>query len=535
MQQTEQIIKVIDPDLVLVPGNRVRKQFKKDDLLELAQSFQSIGQAQPGICIEVEGRVILVAGERRLKACQMIKMPFSYVTRDSVDEDYLREIEIEENLRRVDFTWQEEVEARQELHELRERKKKKLGLKQTVRDTAKELKESVGGTQEILEVASFMKEFPEVEGAKSLSEAKKVVKKLKGIALRQHFLGKAVEDAHESTARVETAPEKTGAEELTALREEVVEVAGFRMPTSKLLDFDRRVIEGSMEEKLSDFKDESVNIVLFDPPWGVNYNQVRIQTGGTDDFEDSSEYLFKNLKIWLDLLYQKMAPDSHLYMFFGIRYHAFIYHRLKAAGFTVNGLPIYWIKMGTHHTRNPEIWPGRAVEPIAFARKGSKKIVKVGQPDYIITAPPNPRMKQHHPSAKHPDVFMELIQRSAMPGDVILDPMCGSGMAGVAAQVYQATHKLDWWLIEREKSFRDLALENCLLGYHQIVAKNTANELPGDSSTGRQYEERLVEKEKKVGDDFKKLTPGTEDWKIYWKWHPEAQEAMLAYARERKE
>ena len=529
MQQT---VKTIDPDLVLVPGNRVRKEFKKADIQELAQSLQSIGQAQPGVCIEVEGQVILVAGERRLRACQLIKLPYCYITRDTVDEDYLREIEIEENLKRVDLTWQEEVLARRELHDLREKKKKKLGMKQTVRDTARELKESVGGTQEILEISSFMSEFPEVQNAKSLSDAKKVVKKLKGIALRQHCLSTAVETAQESSARTESAPEKTSEGSLDSLREEVIEVGGYRLAPAKLLDFDNRVILGDFVEKIKDFKPGSIDVCLFDPPWGVNLNLVRIQSAGTDNYEDSSEYLFKNLGQWLKILYEKMSEDSHLYMFFGIRYHAFVYHKLRQAGFTVNGLPIYWIKSGAHHTRNPEIWPGRAVEPIAFARKGNKKIVRVGQPDYIITAAPNPKMKKHHPSAKHPDVYMELIKRSALPGETILDPMCGSGMAGVAAQALDVSHKLDWWLIEMEKSFRDLALENCVLGYHQIVAK-TAENIMEDSTVGKQYDDWAEKHTPPLPEDFRQLIPGTEEWKRYWKENPDKQEAMLAFAREK--
>ncbi len=522
-------IKTIDPDLVLVPGDRIRKVFKNENIAELAESFQRIGQAQPGVCIEVEDKVILVAGERRLRACRLIKMPYRYTVASNTDVDFIREIEIEENLNRSDLTWQEEVSARQELHALLEKRKAKLGGKQTIRETAKALKESVGGVQEVLEVAQFMADFPEVREAKNLSEAKKAVKKLKGIALRQYFLETAAETAKESRARSETAPEKTEAPLSSDLSAETIEVAGFRMTTEKLLDYDKRVILGPMEEQLSHFNDGSISVVLWDPPWGVNYDTVKIENSASETFEDNVEVLTENLGNWLALLYQKMAVDSHLYMFFGIRNYQFIYESLANAGFTHNGLPIYWIKLGVHHTRNPEIWPGRSVEPIAFARKGNKKIVKQGAPDHIITPQANPKMKQIHPAAKHPDVFMELIQRSCLPGDTVLDPMCGSGLSGVAMGVFEQSLKLDWWLIEKEKNFRDLALENCLLGYSQLVAHKLENTFPSDkpSNVGKQYDHLLV----KGNGDFKKLLPGTPQWKSYWKDHPESQEEMLAFAK----
>jgi hypothetical protein len=175
------------------------------------------------------------------------------------------------------------------------------------------------------------------------------------------------------------------------------------------------------------------------------------------------------------------------------------------------------------------MWPGRAVEPIAFARKGNKKLVKQGAPDYILSAQANPKMKQHHPAAKHPDVFLDLLQRSAMPGDTVLDPMCGSGMSGVACGVFEISHKLDWWLIEQEKSFRDLALENCLLGYSQLVAHRAENMLPPDRQpVGKQYDHLL---DQQVGGDFVGLTPGTPEWKSFWKSNPSKQEEMVAYAR----
>lgn len=112
----------------------------------------------------------------------------------------------------------------------------------------------------------------------------------------------------------------------------------------------------------------------------------------------------------------------------------------------------------------------------------------------------------------------------------MLDPMCGSGLSGVAMRTFEHTCKPDWWLIEKEKHFRDLALENCLLGYTEIVAKNTNNTLPEEkSSAGHQYD-HLLEKPSGSG-NFKTLTPGTPEWKSYWKSNPSEQDEMLAFAR----
>ncbi len=494
-----QLLKAKAEDII-VPEDRVRKSFDKKSLKKLAESFTRLGmQIQPGVCKKEGDKFVLIAGERRLRAAIMAKTDYLFVLLEEADEVLLLEIEIEENLQRDDLTWDEKVFAKERLHLLREKQKEKLGKKQTLRATAEELEESLGSTAETMELAIFAREFHEVRGAKNITEAKKVVKKLKGMVVRAKLLGKATDLAGKSLILTETnnAPE--------------IKVKGFSITPEKMLDYDDRIIYGKMEEKLSTFKDESIKIVLFDPPWGVNFNSVKKENSSQEDYEDSEDIL-EEFEGWLDLLYKKMHKDSHLYMFFGIVNYEKVYSTLRKVGFACNGLPIYWVKQGSHRVRNPKIWPGRAVEPIAFARKGSKDIVKQGAPDFIITPNLPPKIKDIHPSAKHPDIYLELLKRSTLPGDTVLDPMCGSGMVGVAADVLKTTHKLDWFLIEKELPFRELALENCLTGYSQLLNPSAA-----DNSLTRTL-------------DFQAFTPGSTEWKEYWKTNPDKQKEMTEWA-----
>ena len=156
-------------------------------------------------------------------------------------------------------------------------------------------------------------------------------------------------------------------------------------------------------------------------------------------------------------------------MFFGMSNYTYVYNTLEQAGFTTNRLPIIWYKQGVHRTRNPDIWPGRSYEPIAYARKGKKPLSRLGAPDLIITPGAAPSLKQNHPSGKHPNVYLELLQRSAAPGDRCLDPMAGSGMLGVAADALQVTHELDWDEIELEKNFYNLAIDNASRGFYELI------------------------------------------------------------------
>jgi hypothetical protein len=256
----------------------------------------------------------------------------------------------------------------------------------------------------------------------------------------------------------------------------------------------------------------------------VNLSQVSNTKGGTDEFEDGEEVFSESIQLWLESLYRKMAPDSHLYLFFAIRFHELAYQSLDKAGFVTNRMPLIWYKQGSHTVRNPEIWPGRSYEPIAFARKGAKKLIALGAPDVIITPAPTPSIKGIHPSAKHPDIYLELLKRSAYPGDRVLDPMCGSGMAAVAAEAYRASKKLDWWMIEEKQSFRELALENVIKGYSQIINKEPIDR-PVEQVQITEYEEAPLT------EDFRTLRPGSSDWMRMWKSHPEQQDDMLAWKK----
>jgi ParB/RepB/Spo0J family partition protein len=507
----------LDAEKIVVAADRVRKEFDKEKLQRLASSFKKLGQIQPGVCIRLEdGSFQLVAGERRLRACRIAGIPFLFILKEEASKLMLLEIEIEENVNREGLTWQEEVEGLERLHSFREGQKADKGQTQSLDDTALETDRARSSVHRDLEIAEWSKEFGEIKAARTKEEAWKIIKRYKAELLRNQLLQQAI--GKDGGEEIEAEP-STGTPQLP----ECVVVSGVTIPKKLLLDFDNRVILGRMEEQLKRFEDETINLVLFDPPWGVNLSQVSNTKGGTDEFEDSEEVFTSNIESWLRQLYAKMSVDSHLYLFFGIRFHELAYLALESAGFTVNRIPLIWYKQGSHVTRNPEIWPGRSYEPIAFARKGNRKLITLGSPDVIITPAPTPAMKGIHPSAKHPDIYLELLKRSAYPGDKVLDPMAGSGMMAVAAEEYRASKRLDWWLIEEKQSFRELALENIIRGYNKVVNREPIDQ----SALGHQYDGFS----ELISEDFHVLEPGSSEWMKFWKAHPEAQEQMLDWKK----
>lgn len=92
------------------PG-QPRKTFSEDSLKELADSISKLGLIQP-ITVRPSGKsYIIVVGERRYRACKLLKMKTVPSMVRELDKDTILEIQIIENLQRKDVEPIEEAEA----------------------------------------------------------------------------------------------------------------------------------------------------------------------------------------------------------------------------------------------------------------------------------------------------------------------------------------------------------------------------------------------------------------------------------------
>ena len=518
----------------IVVENRIRKTFDPKEMKKLEASIAKHGQLQPGVCMRgADGQPVLCAGERRLRACQAIGSRFLYILKDEIeDETTLREVELEENLNRSDLTWLEEAQGVLEYFEL---------LDLPMEAAAERLGMSYGSFQSRIELARFARELPAVRAAKTFQDAKKEVAAAKDQLQRAVLLQKARKDAVDAgyappdilerpymagdldrpASGVDDASlaGELSDEEKAHLREGIIaghekQEAIADLKARYRAEMQRRCLLGNMEEVVPTL--EPFDIVFFDPPWGVEVLDVQRSAVGKLGFDDQKDILIENLERWLRILWSAMCEDSHLYLVYPITQTGFVYDTLESVGFSTNRIPIIWSKAGARATRNPDIWPGRCYEPVAFARKGDKRLSskRLGAPAIIETPQPTAHMKQIHPSVKHPDLWKELLIRSARPGDRVLDPMSGGGMVGVAAESLQSELQLYWIMIEKERMFRDLGVLNVLKGLEEVLASEAK------ASTGAPDEDDTYP------------PPGSPQWKALWiNASDEEQEAMLAWRR----
>jgi len=420
---------------ITVQIGRQRASFNQKDMEKLKSSLLTIGQIEP---IIITREKVLVVGERRLRACLDLDLSVWCAYVEETDPYTLKKMELEENICRSDLTAPEVILAKDELHQIEKEHYK--AQEWGIAETATLLNESKSQTAEDLKLATFIKAAPLLFGeADTKTEVKRIVKKLER-QMEWDRLRQATELL--TKKKMDEQERSKSPREIKEEKEETQESRRTRWLRDKILSYKERVKTGDAFEELSKLPDNSINIFLLDPDWGISHHEK--QKEGEDEFEDLPEDFKREFPILCRLVFQKAAPKSHLYCFFAIIYHEFVYNSLEEAGFQTNRRPIIVCKKGIASTRVADVWPGAGYEPVAFARKGHRPLVIKGRPDWFDTRWTTPTEKAGHPWAKPATVYAELLRRSAYPGDKVCDPMYGSGAAFVGCELLPEL-KLQWF------------------------------------------------------------------------------------------
>lgn len=190
---------------------------------------------------------------------------------------------------------------------------------------------------------------------------------------------------------------------------------------------ENKLICGDAVRELENIEDGSIDLVITDPPYGIDYSSNRSENdshitrekiSNDRDLQTALRLLDNTMKI----LMSKTKPDAHFYVFTSWKvYPEFM--KVIEKYLDVKNL-IIWDK-GNHGTGDLEGAWGNRYEMIIFATKGERKLVK-RKPD-IIQVPKVPAQQMIHPTQKPEAVITELLEASAQPYDTVCDPFMGSG------------------------------------------------------------------------------------------------------------
>lgn len=199
-------------------------------------------------------------------------------------------------------------------------------------------------------------------------------------------------------------------------------------------------ILSSALDLLQNLDDDSVDLCVTDPPFFITIQDGRhrrsLGEGAIYDpkQKDKPNDMYTVLAPCIPHFARVLKPGCHCYMFFPIERLTELRQMFEAVGFLVNTVPLIWVRQGVGAAANqPYYLPGSQYQAIlmGFAPGERRRLQKLGQSNVLLYNAIPPQHKTH-PLEVPMFVYSDLVARSACPGDIMIDPFCGTGNSIVA-------------------------------------------------------------------------------------------------------
>ena len=401
-------INSINPFDIIVP-ERQRTEFPEAKHLELKDSIRKHGLYHaPGLRDAKDPT--LVYGERRLRALRELieegtiirynkrefKDTIPYVAVGNLDDLQLREIELSENIDRLDLTWQEKARTVADLETLRNTQRERVAAvtdsptrEITLEELAAETNRSTFSVSKDLTIAKHLDD-PDVAKAKSLREAEKIITR-------------KAKAAHAATRSLTFDPSRS----------------------------QHTLLEGDCREQIKTLPDGTFEAVITDPPYGINMHKDQSWDGTWHEYDDSEAYCLNLITALLPEWERVTRPQAHLYIFCDFtKFETIRALVAEQSSFEPMPYPFIWNKGNVASYPRAEHWPRKSYECILYAIRGDKPHNKLDLAVIDI-----PQLQHHdHPAGKPHELYAHLIERSCLAGDRVLDCFAGQGTIFEAAK-----------------------------------------------------------------------------------------------------
>jgi site-specific DNA-methyltransferase (adenine-specific) len=393
-------------------GDRARKSYQ--DVAALAEDFKKRGVISPIAVKKQEGEgkpYFLLAGGRRMAAAvlaQLSTIPCR-VYPEHLSELDVREIELMENIKRANLTWQEEVWLTEEIHRLQvARYGEAVGpvAGHSAADTAKMLAVSPMTVSRDRALADALQKHPEALGkAKNKSEALRILGKMErqevDKALSAKFDAKIDQDGVDRAKRVLV----------------------------------NSYITGDFFERIKNVPELAFDCVEIDPPYAIELTKTKdVNLDFSDEYEEVEGHEYQEFlsQVFSDC-HRVMLPSSWIICWGAFQWLSTIYELLKETGFVPWYIPGIWNKLGIPgQTRHPHIHLASLCEPFIYARKGDALLRKQGRGN-VFTCHVTPAEQKTHRTERPIELLTDILSTFVSPNSRVLVPFLGSGNTLLAA------------------------------------------------------------------------------------------------------
>jgi len=405
------------PTSLIEVGERARTD--NGDITDIVESAKTeVGQIQSIAVVETDNEekpYRLVAGGRRFVAFQQAGKQDVLVRiyPKGTTEETLLEIELLENVARLDMTWQDRVATVKKIHSIRIQKHgQKISPKDngwTQEKTAALVGKSTASISRDLELSEALENNPELRKCKTKDEAVRLNDRLR---------------------------EKAILEELAKRAEEKIVITPRDELNKNMIDAYHVV---DTFEFMRGVKPFTYDVVECDPDYGINFDGFLKKQNTMREAQalEPNEYKavqVKDYPIFMRKLimecHRVLKPNGWLLMWHSPDWAGLIWKTLVDVGFKV-AAPIIWNKGSGGMTMNPDTYLGRGYECMFYARKGRPALLQRGKCD-VITFPRDPAHLKSHPAEKPVKVMEWIYELFAAYGHRVLVPFLGSGNSIIA-------------------------------------------------------------------------------------------------------
>ena len=448
-----------------------RQRLDLGDIQGLAESISRYGLIQP-IVITKDRR--LIAGGRRLEAHRLLgKDSIAVVFREDMSQDELHILELEENIRRKEETWQERCLHIATIHRLKQKAKAIEGDTWTQRATAELL-----GVDSVREVnhALLMARLLESElddNKKPKPDARFWPCETISEAFRLHFrdeadrglaeLARRQAERSAAVAQIEVEEEVVDLGEFEGAQEQTVIVVG--EPTDPLAKARAQYYSnplnppGSFEEywqyrqAMLDDKQNTIYLskqlintncidfmrsnpgrfdhVITDIPYAIDMDMISQSNNKFRDIDTVEELhdVDYNLQLIADFFpaaFSTIKEKGFCITWCDQMLWQYMYDHAVKAGFAVQRWPITWIKnaamnscIAYNTTKNTEIAIVCRKKGTTLAKQPNTSVIQCGKDDICNSI--------DHPFAKPFEIWKFLVEMATLEGQSILEPFAGRG------------------------------------------------------------------------------------------------------------
>ena len=191
--------------------------------------------------------------------------------------------------------------------------------------------------------------------------------------------------------------------------------------------------------QLAEVPDESIRLVLTDPPYLISHIGPTGKAYEHFDTEESftMDTLGKFVKEW----HRVLQPGGTLICWFDVFKFESLKQQTATAGFGNRVRTITWMKDGGNQVEVKLTYVGWTEWALVVSKGPTKEIIFNNEDDdgkaiahrgYFASRTPRGK-ERFHPTQKPVDLMEELIKLHSNVGDIVLDSFSGSGAVGVAS------------------------------------------------------------------------------------------------------